>query len=143
MNSITDPRERVAKFEQAKTEFEEFVTPYIDAWLEIEVSLGNLSKEDAAQTFSYDCTDPKGIWFASEDWEETWQYGGYEKHYGREVLVPFEFFEDMQTFQDEAKAKKAAIERINAAKEKSRRQQAVKEAEARLEYAKAELRKTK
>lgn len=141
MNSITDPREIIAKFEQAKMNLEEFFNPHVDAWLEIQVTLGKLTKDEAGQTFSYDCTDPEGIWFASEDWEETWQYGGYERHCGREIAIPFEFFDDMQTFQDAAKAKKAAIDRINAEKEKLRRQKDLQDAEAQLERAQAALRR--
>lgn len=137
MNSITDPRTVVADFEQAKTKFEDFFTPYVKAWIEIEVSLGNLSKIEAQQEFVYEQTEAHGIRFTSESWEETWQYGGYEHHSGNEILIPFEFFEDAQTFKDEAEVKKAAIKRIEETREKARRAEALKNAENQLARAKA------
>jgi hypothetical protein len=143
MKSMIDAKSAIERFEQAKTEFEEAFEPYVKMWLDIQVSLGKLTPSEAEQTFRYESMDSDGAWFESDSWEETWQYGGYERHSGRDIKIPFEFFEDSQKFTTEAEAKKAALDKIRAQQEKARRLQAVKEAEAALAYAKSNLKGSK
>lgn len=88
----------------AKRIFEEKTEPFVEEWAQLRVKHLDLLPSEASRDFHFVdlTTDDKGLIFESEDWEETWQYGGYEKHYGRTITIPFDFFDNPQPYRDEA-----------------------------------------
>lgn len=86
----------------ARRQAEIFFYQPIRQWLKIQVRLGNLTKNEASQTFNFEEVTTQTIDFKSEDWEETWSYGGHETHYGRCIQIPFGFFDDETPYLKEA-----------------------------------------
>lgn len=81
-------------------EFAQLIGPQLQDWLDLQVKQGSLDKQDADRDFVLEDTTEKGLIFRSEDWEETWQYGGHESHSGRTVVVPFDFLDDPAPFHE-------------------------------------------
>lgn len=88
----------------AQRHFEEATRLSVREWAQLRVKHLDLLPSDASREFKFDdlTDDDKGMIFVSEDWEETWSYGGNEQHCGRTIVVPFAFFDDPQPFRDEA-----------------------------------------
>lgn len=121
--------------------FEEATQPFVREWVELAVKKQHLTPEEAGRDFHLDdlTTDDTGLIFESEDWEETWQYGGYEKHYGRSITIPFDFFDNPQPYRDAAEKElqdRIAFKNRFEARDK---QQRVKDLERQLAKARKEL----
>lgn len=143
MNSINEARTLTARFDEARNELETFFAPHLKAWLELETEAGNLTKLEASQDFKYSHTTDEGVIFESEAWEETWQYGGHEYHYGSETLIPFGFIDNPEKFIKEVALRKEQAELRKQEQEHARKLAEVKRAQLRLEQAQADLEASK
>ena len=104
--------------------FEEKTASAVREWVELRVLHLDLWPSDASRPFRFvELTDSdKGLIFESEDWEETWQYGGHETHSGRSIIIPFDFFDDPEPYREKAyKLKQDRKDREALAKEQSRK----------------------
>lgn len=84
------------RFFKLNDEVTEFFAPHLEEWLALEVIKERLTYKDANRDFylSGITSDQTCLEFESTDWEESWQYGGYEKHYGKTLTIPLDFFSD-------------------------------------------------
>lgn len=119
----------------AKRRANTFFYTRIQQWLKIQVRLNNFSKTDASRDFEFDEITDTTIDFTSEDWEETWSYGGHENHYGRTIQIPFDFFDDETPYLKKADDYESEIERLQKVREKRIKKEHVKKLEAQLEAA--------
>lgn len=141
MKNSIKARMLVQSFDAAKQELEEFYAPFVQDWLQIQYAENKLTKEEIENDFHFDSASENAheVYFASEDWEETWQYGGYEKHYGREIAIPFEFFDNPVKYNEKAQALKKLRELEQEAARLAAQQENVKRLQRKLELAQAEL----
>lgn len=127
----------------AKRIFDEATAPFVKDWLELAVKKQHLTPQEAARHFQFDDfgylkASGDCLIFESEDWEETWQYGGYEKHYGRSITIPLEFFDDPEPFRVEADREVEARLAFKNRRETRDKQQRIKDLEAQLAKARKE-----
>lgn len=141
MNNSDKAKNLALAYENIQKEMEGFFEPHIKAWLQVQVDENSLTKEEAEADFHYSGESWNGLAFESEDWEETWQYGGYEKHYGREISIPFEFFDNPEEYVAKAKAKKEAAVLQRRAEKLAHEQAKVARLQRQLELAQARLNK--
>lgn len=132
MTSITEAKKLLSQFDTLKEEMETALKPIVDSWLELQVTLGNLTAREAAEEFSYVEQDSTHMVYNSLPWQETWNYGGYEDHSGDEIRIPFAFIEDQEPFFKDAG--KEALKKLEEKKkqDKKAKQQAVRRLEAQL-----------
>lgn len=126
-------------YENLKQEMEEFFEPHVKAWVKVQVNENKLTQEEADRDFTYSEDVNNGICFASEDWEETWQYGGYEKHYGREIVIPFDFFDNPDLYVKKAELERKAAEAKRKAESLAYQQAEVARLQRQLELAQERL----
>lgn len=143
MNNSDTARNLVQSFEAAKQNLETFFAPFVQEWLQVKYAEGKLTKEEIENDFHFDSASDHAqeVYFASEDWEETWQYGGYEKHYGREIAIPFEFFDDPAKYNEKAQALKKLRELEKEAASLAAKQANVARLQRQLELAQENLNK--
>lgn len=84
--------------------FAEKTAPFVKEWAQLRVLHLDLMPSEADRDFTFVdmIEEDRVLIFDSEDWEESWQYGGHEKHWGRMLDIPFDFFDDPQPYRDEA-----------------------------------------
>lgn len=138
LNSII-ARNRAATFLTAKADAEQFFGPHLQRWLDLEVKEGNLSNHEAQQEFLPTEVTATGIEFESGMSEETWNYGGYELHYGNTVTIPFEFFDDPKPFEEALEQKLKAREDEKSALTAKAKKDQIRRLETQLAKARAEL----
>lgn len=129
---------------ERQEQFAKLSEPHIKEWLSLQVRLGKIDAVDANrggfEFCGFDNDDsPSAVLYESEDWEEYWAYGGYEKHYGQTLAIPLDFFDNPQPYRDEAdqyEADRTTFIRQQAEKDKRNR---VANLERQLAKARAEL----
>lgn len=141
MNNSDKARNLVQSFEAAKQELDTFFEPFVKEWLQVQYAENKLTKEEIENDFHFDSASDNAneVYFASEDWEETWQYGGYEKHYGREIAIPFDFLDDPKKYNEKAQALKKLRELEKEAATLAARQAEVERLQKQLTLAQKRL----
>lgn len=123
MSNSQKARDLAHAVEAANRQASAFFYPHVQQWLKIQFRLGRLNQKDADREFTFDEITEDTIDFISEDWEETWAFGGREQHFGHAIRIPFAFFDDETPFLKEAddfeykveQSKKSSLERSRLA----------------------------
>lgn len=102
MTYSTEAKDLANELTNAKRRASSFFYPRIQQWLKIQVRLDKINKKDADREFHFDEITEHTIDFISEDWEETWSYGGHEQHFGHTIQIPFGFFDDATPYLKQA-----------------------------------------
>lgn len=123
----------------AKRRANTFFYTRIQQWLKIQVRLGKITKVDAERDFEFVEIHDDHIEFESDDWEETWSYGGHETHYGNTIRIPLAFFDDETPFLKEADDYELERERLKKVREKRDAEGTIKRLEAQLKAARKAL----
>lgn len=135
LNNIEKALELTSTFDALREKMETFFQPHIEAWIQTQVALNRMDKKDAEQEFVYSETTETSVIFESEDWEETWRYGGYEKHYGRSISIPLAFIDNPEQFLKDAKETQASAARQQEIQRLASQQQEIQRLQRQLEIA--------
>lgn len=125
MGDLSKAKDLAHRLTDLHKEADAFFPPHINDWLTIvRKTKPYWADKDFQQDFHFSGINDEGITFNSEEWEETWGYGGHETYPAQEITIPFDFFDNPQPFHDHANQVVAERDR-NAQKSKKRAAQAM------------------
>ena len=110
-------------------QFHQFTDSHVKEWAQLQVKHNRLDPADTEREFMFDGftsqqAENDALFFTSEDWEDTWAYGGAEHHYGETLCIPLDFFDNPEGYRAAAElvaSSREAREAYNKAESKKAR----------------------